>query len=270
VSRGREEAAISLDMRQLLDFYGDGREPTAGELARRLIVQRLRARWPDVRDLRVAGLGFAPPYLAGFRGEAERVTAFMPARQGSSHWPVGEPSLTSPIDPLDWPVVDAMFDRVLLIHMLEEAHRPRLTLREVHRVMAPNGRLLIVAPNRRGTWARFDTSPFGSGRPYSRRQLTRMLGETGFTPVGWTEALHWPPVLARLGASATLAIERVGRFGWASFSGVIVVEAMKTGARGLAAVADEKAWRFEWKPQPVAATPTAPAETSLGTSSDGL
>ncbi|MEM7566112.1 MAG: methyltransferase domain-containing protein [Pseudomonadota bacterium] len=250
--------ALSLDVSDLLTFYGTPNAASVGEFARRLIVQRVRARWQDVRGLRVAGLGFAPPYLAGFRGEAERVSAFMPARQGSSHWPMGEPSLTALIDPLDWPVVDAMFDRVLLVHMLEEAQRPRLTLREAHRVMAPNARLMIVVPNRRGTWARFDTSPFGSGRPYSRGQLTRMLGETGFAPVSWSEALHWPPAVARLGAATTLAVERVGRFGWASFSGVIIVEAMKSDAPGLAALADEQAWSFRWREQlarqPVGAT----------------
>ena len=240
---------MSLDVQDLLSFYGEPHTRSAGELARRLIIQRIRARWPDVRGLRVAGLGFAPPYLAGFRGEAERVAAFMPARQGSSHWPMEEPGLTALIDPLDWPVVDAMFDRVLLVHMLEEALRPRLTLREACRAMAPGGRLMIVVPNRRGSWARFDTSPFGSGRPYSRRQLARMLGETGFTPIAWSEALHWPPAVARLGASTTLAIERVGRFGWASFSGVLIVEAMKTGAPGLRALAEEKAWTFTWRPE---------------------
>ena len=248
---------MSLDVSDLLDFYGSPDTRSAGEFARRLIVQRIRARWPDVRGLRVAGLGFAPPYLAGFRDEAERVSAFMPARQGSSHWPMGEPSLTALIDPLDWPVVDAMYDRVLFIHMLEEALRPRLTLREAHRAMAPNARIMIVAPNRRGMWARFDTSPFGSGRPYSRGQLGRMLDETGFTPVAWSEALHWPQAVARLGASTTLAIERIGRFGWASFSGVIIVEAMKTGAPGLAAIADERAWSFSWRPQTVPQTARA-------------
>ncbi len=253
---------MSLDVSDLLAFYGKPDARSVGEFARRLIVQRIRARWQDVRGLRVAGLGFAPPYLAGFRGEAERVAAFMPARLGSSHWPMREPGLTALIDPLDWPVVDAMFDRVLLIHMLEEAQRPRLTLQEVHRVMAPNARLMIVVPNRRGTWARFDTSPFGSGRPYSRGQLTRMLGETGFTPVTWSEALHWPPAVARLGASTTLAIERIGRFGWASFSGVVIVEAMKSGSPGLVAIDGEKAWTLNWRP----ATAPQAARTARGIS----
>ena len=40
---------------------------------------------------------------------------------------------------------------------------------------AAGGRLLIVVPNRRGVWARSDTTPFGHGRPYSRSQITHLL-----------------------------------------------------------------------------------------------
>ena len=45
-------------------------------------------------------------------------------------------------------------------------------LREIWRVMASGGQLLAVVPNRRGLWARMDTTPFGHGRPYSRSQIT--------------------------------------------------------------------------------------------------
>ncbi len=87
------------------------------------------------------------------------------------------------------PLTDAAVDRVLLIHALEMADDPVTLLREVWRVLSPNGRLLAVVPNRRGLWARIDTTPFGYGRPYSRSQITRILRETLFTPKGWGEAL---------------------------------------------------------------------------------
>ena len=37
------------------------------------------------------------------------------------------------------------------------------------------GKLVIVTPNRRGLWARFEHTPFGTGRPFSRGQLTELL-----------------------------------------------------------------------------------------------
>lgn len=80
------------------------------------------------------------------------------------------------------PLPDSSIDRVLMVHSLEFAESPRETLKELWRVLAPGGRLVIVVPNRRGVWARMEHTPFGSGRPYSRGQLTSLLRETNFTP----------------------------------------------------------------------------------------
>ena len=49
---------------------------------------------------------------------------------------------------------------------------------EIWRVLSGNGRLLVIAPNRRGIWARFEHTPFGHGRPYTSSQLYRLLRDT--------------------------------------------------------------------------------------------
>jgi len=82
------------------------------------------------------------------------------------------------------------------VHALEMSHDPTALLREIWRVMASGGRLLAVVPNRRGVWARMDTTPFGHGRPYSRAQIMYLLREAWFTPVDWSEALYVPLLLA--------------------------------------------------------------------------
>ena len=66
-------------------------------------------------------------------------------------------------------------------------------LKEIWRVLAGGGRLLIVAPNRRGIWARLDRTPFGSGRPYTMSQLSQLLRDEQFTPVATGAALFVPP-----------------------------------------------------------------------------
>jgi hypothetical protein len=55
---------------------------------------------------------------------------------------------------------------------------------------------LVIAPNRRGIWARLDRTPFGSGRPYTMSQLSRLLRDEQFTPVGTGTALFIPPARA--------------------------------------------------------------------------
>ncbi len=122
----------------------------------------------------------------------------MPAAQGVVKWPSKLPTLTALVEERELPLSDAAVDRVLLVHALEMSMDAEAMLRDVWRVLAPGGRLLAVIPNRRGIWARTDTTPFGHGRPYSRSQITALLRETWFTPTGWGEALYVPPVDAKL------------------------------------------------------------------------
>lgn len=165
---------MSLDVVDLRNFYSQ----RLGTVARRFVGRGIRTRWPNEHGQRVLGIGYATPYLGLFREEAERCLAFMPAAQGVVKWPSREPALAALVDEYDLPLPDAAVDRVLLVHALEMSSDPISLLREAWRVLAPGGRLLAVVPNRRGLWARMDTTPFGHGRPYSRSQITNLLRET--------------------------------------------------------------------------------------------
>jgi SAM-dependent methyltransferase len=214
---------MSIDVIDLRNFYAQ----RLGVAARRFIGRGIRARLNDTRGLSVLGVGYAAPYLGLFHGEAERCLAFMPAAQGVVKWPSQRPGLSALVDELDLPLQDSTIDRVLLVHALEMAHDPGALLREVWRVLAGGGRLLAVVPNRRGLWARMDTTPFGHGRPYSRSQITTLLRDTWFTPVGWGEALYVPPVGRGWFLRSAVAWERTGATLSAPFAGVHIVEATK-------------------------------------------
>jgi SAM-dependent methyltransferase len=214
---------MSNDVVDLRNFYAQ----RLGVTARRFIGRGVRARFADTRGMRVLGVGYAIPYLGLFREEAERCLAFMPAAQGVLKWPSTRPTLAALVDELELPLADAAVDRVLLVHALEMAQDPGALLREVWRVLAAGGRVLAVVPNRRGLWARIDTTPFGHGRPYSRSQITQLLRDTWFTPVGWSEALYMPPVARGWFIRSAVAWERAGATISAPFAGVHIVEATK-------------------------------------------
>src|SRR5207249_584543 len=197
---------MSNDVVDLRNFYAQ----RLGVAARRFIGRGVRARFADTRGMRVLGIGYVIPYLGLFREEAERCLAFMPAAQGVLKWPSTRPTLAALVDELELPLPDAAVDRILLVHALEMAHDPSALLREVWRVLAAGGRVLAVVPNRRGLWARIDTTPFGHGRPYSRSQITQLLRETWFTPTGWGEALYVPPIGRNWFLRAAVAWERAG------------------------------------------------------------
>lgn len=214
---------MHLDAIDLKDFYAR----RLGLMVRRLLRRRIRERWDDVRGMRVFGLGYATPYLAEFRSEARSLGALMPAGFGALPWPDSGPSRTALVDETELPLDDEAADRILLVHMLEWSERSRTLLREIWRVLGLNGRVLIVVPNRRGLWARVDTTPFGYGSPFSRSQLTKLLKDSMFQPESWQYALYSPPFNWRVLTRWPAFWERLGLILWPAFSGVIMVEATK-------------------------------------------
>jgi SAM-dependent methyltransferase len=211
------------DVIDLREFYASA----LGQTARRILRGRMRAIWPSLKGQRVLGLGYAAPYLGLFRDEAERVAAAMPAHQGVVRWPVSGPSLVTLAEETELPFPDAMFDRLLMVHSLENAENARALLREAWRVLTASGRLLIVAPNRRGLWARFEHTPFGQGHPYTPRQLSRLMRDNLFSPTESSAALYLPPSQRRTVLRAANAFENAGRRFWPHFSGVVLLEAEK-------------------------------------------
>lgn len=212
-----------LDVVELREFY---RTPL-GRAGRRLLSHRLRQIWPDVTGQRVLGFGFATPYLDGFRQQAERVLAAMPAQQGVLGWPRDGKGRTLVTEETALPFPDVSIDRVLLVHALEYSEALRPMLREVWRVLTPGGRLLVVAPNRRGLWALRELTPFGHGHPFTPGQLSALLRDTMFTPYHQSCALYMPPTNRRVVVAAAPAWERIGERWFTSFGGVNVVEAGK-------------------------------------------
>jgi SAM-dependent methyltransferase len=220
-----------LDVVDLRAFYAE----RLGTTARRLIGARLRECWPSLSGEILLGIGYATPYLRALAKDAERSMAFMPAAQGVVNWPPDGPNRTALVHDDDLPLPDGSISRVLAIHSLEMAESPIDVLRELWRVLAPGGRVILVVPNRRGIWARVETTPFGYGRPFGRGQLTALLRDAMFSPLGWTEALAVPPIPHRPWLSTGVAWERVGRTLWPGFAGVIIVEATKQFYQGIPA-----------------------------------
>ena len=222
---------MQLDVVDLRAFYDD----RLGRIARLSIARRVKALWPSLAGERVLGIGYATPYLRDVSKHAERVLAFMPAAQGVVNWPQDAPNAAALVAEDSLPLNDASVDRVLVVHLLEAVPSAPEVLREIWRVLAPGGRLLVVVPNRSGIWARVESTPFGYGRPFGRLQLTTLLRDALFSPLNWSEALAVPPVRGRSFLGSGAGWERIGRATWPAFAGVIIVEATKQLYQGVPA-----------------------------------
>ena len=184
---------------ELRTFYG---EP-AGALARRLLARRLDDAWGEAPGSDVLGLGYATPWLDAFVG-ARRVVAAMPGGQGVELWPSVGRNRTVLVDDRRLPFAAGSFDRILLVHALEEADD---------------------AAARGGLWSRVEATPFGHGRPFTRRQLERLVRDAGLEPTAWSQTLYVPP----WGPLLPLAdgFEQVGRRILPGAAGVILLEATR-------------------------------------------
>jgi SAM-dependent methyltransferase len=214
---------MRVDVLALQRFYAS----PLGESVRRAAERRLAALWPHADGLDVLGMGYPSPYLERYRASARRVVAMMPGEQGAEPWPAGAHSLSVLSEDTRLPFIDAIFDRVLLVHALEESSAARAMLREIWRVMAPEGRLVVIVANRWSFWAQADISPLGHGRPYSRAQLTALLSDAMFEPVASARALYAPPTAWGPVVKAGEAFERVGELLWTPQGGLLLMEAVK-------------------------------------------
>ena len=211
------------DVVDLRQFY----DAPLGHIAQRMVRQKLRTLWPDLRGQSVLGVGYATPYLRGLADDAERCVAIMPARQGVVRWPKGRPNRVALAEDGELPFADMTFDRVMLVHALEVTESWAGLLRESWRVLAGGGRLLVVVPGRRGLWSRVDRTPFGHGHPYSAAQLQRLLRDHHFVPEQVARALYVPPFRSRFLIRSAAAWERIGQRWFPRFAGVVMVEATK-------------------------------------------
>lgn len=212
-----------LDAVDLREFYSS----PLGLTAKRVIGQHVRELWPNVKGMNVLGLGFPTPYLNAFRSEATRVISAMPVSQGALYWPSKLANQNCLTSEAELPLPDLSIDRVLMVHAVECVESVRPMMREVWRVLSGGGRIIIIAPNRRGIWARLERTPFGYGRPYSPSQLSMLLRDTMFMPVSTSGALYVPPSKSRMIMSSAQAWEKLGNRWFSALGGVISVEASK-------------------------------------------
>lgn len=214
---------MTADAHLASEFYASAR----GAVTARIVRERLAEMWPAARDESVLGLGYAMPYLRLWRDQATRCIALTPAQMGAARWPSGVANLSCVAEEDALPFADLTFDRILLVHGLENAENARRLLRESWRVLKDDGRLLIVAPNRSGMWAYWDGTPFGHGLPYSSGQLGRLLAGALFRVERRDACLWMPPAKMRLFLRSGPLFERAGRKMVPGFAGVTLTEAVK-------------------------------------------
>ena len=98
------------------------------------------------------------------------------------------------------PFVDASFDLVTLLDVIEHAPDDQVLLREAQRVLRAGGRALVTVPAYTWMWGAQDRISHHYRR-YTRRRVLASLDRAGFEPLrsGYFNTLLFPPIaLVRL------------------------------------------------------------------------
>ncbi len=214
---------MNADAQQISQFYASSQ----GVIAARLICERLEQMWPHADGMALLGLGFANPYIPQYLAGARRCVSVTPGQFGAAAFPPAGPSLSCMADEESLPFPDLSFDRVLVVHGLEAADNARRLLREAWRVLKDDGRMVVIAPNRRGWWAHVESTPFGQGQPYSPGQIGQLLRSAMFRVERRDTALYVPPTRLRVVLRSAQIWEDAGRVLATKFAGVTLTEAAK-------------------------------------------
>jgi len=214
---------MAIDVIELREFYAK----PAGKMVLGLLRRRLTRLWTGIKAETVVSFGYGASLLRPWLEDGNHVIALMPGRQGAIYWPREQKNRVCLCEGANWPLADESVDRVILVHALESAPDPEALLREAWRVLKGDGHLLAIVPNRRGSWAHTDKTPFGTGQPYTAAQIRQLLHGKGFSVTRETEALFFPPFEGRFFLALAERIEKLfSRFSL-GFGGLLIVDSVK-------------------------------------------
>ncbi len=158
----------------------------------------------------IAGMDYDPRHLA--------VGARMAKEAGVANAALFAQDVTAP-----FPFRPRTFDAVLFLDVIEHIHPRVAVLREIHRVLKDDGRLLVSAPNRDTRWRRtlraaglFAYSDPDHKIEYTRDEFVAELRAGGFEVEGELEpVVHdtpWAGAIDALGGVSLAAYDRLSRW----------------------------------------------------------
>ena len=211
------------DQMNIQGFY----DSKLGLTVRECITREISTKWTDLNGTRILGVGFASPYIRFYNRNQNNIVSLLPPMPSIAF--STENATNQELISLfhEIPLPDLSIDRIIIVHALEFSESANLMIRELWRILTDNGKIIFIVPNRLGIWCRFESNPFGFGRPYSPNQLVRLLEDNLFTTIKRNTALYMPPFKVRGIHSLSTGWEVFGKNTFPNLGGIISIEAEK-------------------------------------------
>lgn len=213
---------MSHEIIDLLYFY---RSPI-GQLTHKIILKNIQELWETPPNYLTA-IGYCDPFLDAYYHQGTHCLALNPsftglyARSGTEIYP------TVLIEDTALPLRPESQKYILCHHILEHSYSPEIFLSEVFNCLKPEGEVILIVTNRHSIWARNENTPFGSGRPYTRKQLYKLLQQAGFIITDYRPVLFSSPKSSLLSHYYNQFLEIFGSIFLSRYSGLHIIRALK-------------------------------------------
>lgn len=214
--------AMSHEILDLLYFY----RSAIGQLSHKIILKKIEDLWTTPPN-NLTGVGYCDPFLDTYHAQGTSCLALSPsftglyARSGIENYP------TVLIQETNLPLRPDSQKHILCSHILEHTSYPEIFLKELFNCLKPEGEVIFIVTNRHGSWARNDNTPFGFGRPYSRKQLNKLLQQAGFMITDYKPALFLSPDTSIMSHRYNRFLEGLGSVFVPRYSGLHIIRALK-------------------------------------------
>lgn len=206
-------------------FYKTAR----GQILDEEIARSLAVNWQaeDVKTCHFLTVGFPVPSILSGLEEAKSLSVFLPRLIGPKKVSWKKKNVSVVGDPLHISFFPGSFDAAFVFHGLEFMEDPRSFLEDLWKILSPNGKLMIMVPNRMGGWK-------GSGVPgqtniksFVYKDIQNLLQETGFAPKAFYGICYGLPAgyFRKMLFSKILRVLSGGSL--AGFPGFLIFEAEK-------------------------------------------
>ena len=164
-----------LDFLNYQKFYNS----SIGKLLANHIERRLKKYCYLYNNQNIGCFGYSLPYLNYLKNYNLSLSYCYSKRMGISNEDTSNTNKIL-IDEESIPFQDSFFDHIFLIHYLENNYNTQLSLREIWRTLAPEGKLYLITPNKNSSWYLSSKSPFSSGNGFSKNQISNLLNDSFF------------------------------------------------------------------------------------------
>ena len=176
---------------------------------------------------KVGSFGFGEPYLNFTTKKRISIFNFFSKKIGVKKNILNEKIFNILLDEEQLPIEDSFFNHIICIHYLENAENLKKTIRELWRVLSPEGKIYIILPNKKSSWSFSSRSPFSSGFGFSKNQINQILEDNFFETQFIDRLIYFPSWNFSLLLKNKFFLEKIGSYFWRFFNGFYLCVATK-------------------------------------------